>query len=45
MAGFAKWEDVYREDLGLEYFFDLNEIMAVKNENEHRAYESIKKDK
>jgi len=30
-------DHVYRDGLGLEYFCDLNEILAVKYENEYRA--------
>ena len=30
-------DHIYRDGLGLEYFCDLNELLAVKYENEYRA--------
>jgi len=33
-------DHMYRDGLGLEYFSDLNELLAVKYENEYRAHKA-----
>jgi len=46
MAGIggATLDHVYRDGLGLEYFLDLNEILAVRCENDHRAQKAAERE-
>jgi len=34
---------VFQDGLGLEYFSDLNELLAVKCENDHRAQKAAER--
>ena len=36
-VGGVTLDHVYKDGLGFEYFLDLNEILAVKIENDRRA--------
>jgi len=36
-------KDYYEPGRGLEYAYDLNEMLAVKYENEYRAYKASEK--
>ena len=41
-AGMCTLKDLHEDGLGMEFICDLNEILAVKYENEYRAYNAGK---
>lgn len=42
MAGLCTYKDIY--ELSLEDFYNMNEILQVKHENEYRSHQAIEKE-
>jgi hypothetical protein len=45
LNGLVNIDQLYKVGIGLDDILDLNELLAVKSENEHRAYKAQEKKK